>query len=43
MRGSAAGHVQTSENGAVITVYVFNLAGSASDLGGGVTIRVEAR
>jgi len=43
VRGSTAGHVQTSESGSVITVYTFDMAGTASDLGGGVTIRVEAR
>ena len=45
VRGSTPGHVQTSESGNVITVYVFDPASSfaASDLGGGVTIRVEAR
>lgn len=43
VRGSTAGHVQTSESGRVITVYVFDLAGAASDLGGGVSIRVEGR
>jgi hypothetical protein len=43
VRGATAGHVQTSENGSTITVYVFDLAGVASDLGGGVQIRVEGR
>lgn len=39
---STFGHVQTTEAGAVITVSICDLAGVASDLGGGVTIQVEA-
>ena len=47
MRGSAAaGHVQTSEAANVVTVYIYSLAAAPAvldDLGGAVTIRVEAR
>lgn len=41
--GSTFGHVQASASGAVITVYVFSSSHVLSDLGGGVTIRVEGR
>lgn len=41
--GSTKGDVQTSESGSVVTAYVFNASNALSDLGGGVTIRVEAR
>ncbi len=43
VRGPTAGRVQTSESGRVITAYVFNTSNSLSDLGGGMSVRVEAR
>lgn len=43
IEGSTFGHVQVSSVNNVITVYVFNAAGSLSDLGGGVVVSVFAR
>ena len=40
---STAGHVQTTEATNVIHVAVFDMAGSLTDLGGGVGVEVDAR
>jgi len=43
MHATQFGHVQCVVSGTTVTVYVVDLAGSASDLGGSVTVCVEMK